>query len=516
MMSIAANSVIIQWFRRWGRELLALWPESAVVRRFARWFEQLERAMRVCAGQSTVCRLAAREGAIMRAWPESVLRRVAAALVNIPCALFRWLYQIARGLWDGSLVFRVLSALGGAAWVPLGLLMLVMLCVPHALWDNRYGFLGVLLVTALFLVGCMGRGRQRLQAERLGPYMVLYAILICYGLAASLSVALSLRFFIFHVTSFLIVLLLVSSIRSYRQLHLLIILVGAGLLAAALYGCYQGYVGVPVVAGQQDLSLNAGMPGRVYSFFDNPNNFAEVLAMLIPLMLALLINARTRVGRLLALVVLGASVISIGLTYSRSSWIGLTLAIILFFAFRNWRLVPLLLVLGLFALPFLPTSIYNRILTIGNMEDSSTRYRFYIYEAMGNLLRDYSLRGVGLGSDVMQAAFEQYPLMPDGYYPLHAHNNYLQMWGEVGIFGLLAYLGLIFGQLKAGVKAYVRGTDKRVKCMLSAAISAMCAILVISLAEYTWFYPRNMFLFWFLFGVIAVCVKIMHSPEEAK
>jgi hypothetical protein len=52
--------------------------------------------------------------------------------------------------------------------------------------------------------------------------------------------------------------------------------------------------------------------------------------------------------------------------------------------------------------------------------------------------------------------------------------------------------------------------------MLAAAVSALCGILVISLAEYTWFYPRNMFLFWFLFGVIAVCVKLARTPEEAK
>ena len=455
-------------------------------------------------------------GVILRTWPESVLCRVVVAVVNIPCALFQWLYKVARGLWDGSVAFHILSAIGGAAWLPLGVLMLVMLCVPHAMWNNTYAFLGVVLVTVLFLVGCMGRSRQRLQVERLGPYMVLYMGFIFYGLAASLSTSLSMRFFVFHVTCFLIVLLMISNIKKYSQLQLLVAIVGAGLLVAALYGCYQGYIGVDVVASQQDLSLNADMPGRVYSFFDNPNNFAEILVMLIPLMLALLINARTFGGKFLALVVLGVSVAAIGFTYGRSSWIGLVVAIVLFFAFQNWRLVPVLLVVGIIAIPFLPESIYNRILTIGNMEDSSTRYRFSIWEATGNLLKDYGWRGVGLGNDVMQSVFEQYPPMSDGNYPIHTHNNYLQMWAEVGFLGLLSYLAVIFGQLKAGVKAFVRSTDRRLKYMLSAAISALCGILVTSIAEYTWFYPRNMFLFWFLFGVIAVCIKIARTPEEPR
>ncbi len=512
MMSITANSAFIQLILLLWRGLLTLWSQSAV----GRWFARAGRAIRACAEQSAVCRLAAREGAVMRSWPDSLIRRIAAALINIPCALFRWLYQIARGLWDGSLAFRALSALGGAAWIPLGLLLLVMLCVPHESWNNIYGFLGVMLVAGLFLVGCMSHSRQRLQLERLGPYMILYMGFICYGLVASLSTSLSMRFFLFHLTCFLIVLLMVSSIKSYRQLHVLVALVGAGLLAAAVYGCYQSYIGVEVVLSQVDESLNADMPGRIYSFFDNPNNFAEILVMLVPLMLALLINARTFGGKFLTLVVLGSSVAAIGFTYSRSGWIGLAGAVVLFFAFQNWRLVPVLLVAGIVAVPFLPESIYNRVLTIGNMEDSSTLYRFSIWKATGNLLKDYGLRGVGLGNDVMKTAFEQYPPMMDGNYPIHTHNNYLQMWSEVGFFGLLAYLALVLGQLKAGVRAFVKGTDKRVKWMLSAAISAMCGILVISLAEYTWFYPRNMFLFWFLFGVIAVCVKITRTQEDVK
>ena len=34
-----------------------------------------------------------------------------------------------------------------------------------------------------------------------------------------------------------------------------------------------------------DLKVNAGMPGRVFSIFDNPNTFAQVLLLLLPLVL---------------------------------------------------------------------------------------------------------------------------------------------------------------------------------------------------------------------------------------
>lgn len=123
---------------------------------------------------------------------------------------------------------------------------------------------------------------------------------------------------------------------------------------------------------------------------------------------------------------------------------------------------------------------------------------------------------MGLGSDIMKKVFQTYPTNFDGSYPIHTHNNYLQMWGEAGIWGILSFLGLLVWQLKKGVKAFRAAADPRVRRMLAAAIGAFCGICVIGLAEYTWFYPRNMFTYWFLFGVIAACVKLVKADRTAK
>ena len=311
-----------------------------------------------------------------------------------------------------------------------------------------------------------------------------------------------------------LVLLVVSMVRKYEQLQLMVALAVLGLSVAALYGCYQSYIGVDIVASQQDMNLNQGMPGRVYSFFDNPNNFAEQLAMLLPLNLALFLNSRWR-GKLLSLLSLGVGLVAIGATYGRASWIGLAGAVLVFLALLNWRWVPVFLLVGLAAIPFLPETIYNRILTIFNAgEDSSVQYRFGIYETTRNLMEDYWARGVGLGTDVMKKVFQTYPTNFDGSYPVHTHNNYLQMWGETGILGLLAYLSLLLYQLKSGVKSFCAALDPRVKRMMAAAIGAFCGILVIGVAEYTWYYPRNMFTYWFLFGVIGACIKLVRMEQD--
>lgn len=504
-MSVAENSYLIRLLIAIWAVLSDAWQDSAP----GRLFRHIGAALRRQVEGSGICQFVWREGALTRHWPHSLSCRLLTAGLNLPCALVRWIYKLGRRVWDASVFFRLVTAMGVASFAFLGLFLLVMLCAPHQIWNNLYGLLGAVALTLLFILGSAVRPRHRLELDRLGPYMVFYMGLMACALVGSLSPGLSLRFFLFHVTSFLLVLLVVSSVRRYEQLHLVVALAVAGITVAALYGCYQGYVGVDVVPSQQDMVLNAGMPGRVYSFFDNPNNFAELLAMLIPLDLALFLNTKGWRGKALALLALVPCVVAIGLTYGRGSWLGLCLAIVVFLGLMNWRFIPLVIVLGLCAIPLLPETIYNRILTIGNMKDSSTRYRFDIYAATGHLMKDFWRQGVGLGTDVMQAVFhERYPPMTNGAYPIHTHNNYLQMWGEAGILGLLSFLALILYQLKAGVKAFLAGTDKRVKRLLAAALAGLCGILLVSVAEYTWFYPRNMFIFWFVFGVIAAGVKL--------
>lgn len=508
-MSIAENSVICRFLLFLWLEAVELWKGSFLYSILSGWGGAIRRGVE----KSALCRLIWREGRLLRDWPQSVSCHVITALVNLPCALVKLIYKAGKKLWDGSFLFRLLTGVGrGAAWL-MGLLMLVMLAAPHDNWNNVYGFLGAVAVTALFVLGT-ANSRGRLEFERMGPYLTFFFAFVCIALVTSLSTSLSLRFFLFHVTCLLIVLVLVSSVQRVEQLQGSVAIASAGLFIASLYGCYQGVIGVPVVASQQDMTVNAGMPGRVYSFFDNPNNFAEILVMLLPLLLALFLNARTWRGRAASLVGLGAGLAAIGYTLSRSSWLGLALAVFVFLALQNWRIVPFAIVAVIVAIPFLPETIYNRLLTIGNMQDSSTTYRFAIYGATANLMKDYWFQGVGLGSDVMTKAFTNYPTMFDGNHPIHTHNNYLQMWGELGLLGGLSYLALVLGQLKRGVKAFYGAENRAVRNLLAAAVGSFCGILLIGMAEYTWFYPRNMFLFWFLFGIIGACVKLVRAPSE--
>ena len=85
----------------------------------------------------------------------------------------------------------------------------------------------------------------------------------------------------------------------------------------------------------------------------------------------------------------------------------------------------------------------------------------------------------------------------------------------MGLAGFISYLALLLYTLKSGVKAFYSSKNKRLRYVLAGAVAAFCGILVISLAEYTWFYPRNMFTYWFLLGVIMACVKLGRQEQAA-
>ena len=173
-MSIANHSLFIRFFLAVWLGFRRAWSGSVLGRAcdgLERWFTRQLRG-------SVLFRFIWREGALPRAWPDSLICRLLTAVVNIPCALCKLLYKAGRPVWDGSLFCRLLERLGGASLFFLGLFMLVMLAAPHEMWNNTYGLLGAAAVAALFVVGSASRSSDLLEVDTLCHYKSLYCAYI--------------------------------------------------------------------------------------------------------------------------------------------------------------------------------------------------------------------------------------------------------------------------------------------------------------------------------------------------
>jgi O-antigen ligase len=493
------------------------------------WFALLDsRFYRLCTGvgrgiavafqNSVLCNALVRPGLVTRAWEDSTLCRLLDKVANcIPAALHR-LYLRTQPAWDGSVVFRILAGMGENVPAILSWLFLLMMVCPYTNWNNLYGLAVALLALVLCFSGAMRRDSLRLNVKAFSPYMWFFFLFLIVGVLESSDIMISVRYLLYFVTAILLALLVASTVERIDQLKRLAAFGAAGLPVATAYGVYQRVVlGLTNSSLTVDLTVNPDLPGRVYSFFDNANTFAQVLVMMLGMTLGLLFASRTVWGKIAALVALVSGLVGIAMTYSRASWVGLIVAVFLFVLLAAPRLIPALILVAAAMLPFLPASIYNRLLTIFNSSDSSTVSRFPIYEVGFKMWKLYPLTGVGLGSE-LSAAKALNSGWYHGYFDFpHYHNIYIQLAVETGALGLLSYLGGFLAACKATIRAALAADCPHpVKYLAIGCFSGLAGMMVCGLADYFWHYPRVMAIFWLIFGIMVACVRLARVEENGE
>jgi len=86
---------------------------------------------------------------------------------------------------------------------------------------------------------------------------------------------------------------------------------------------------------------------------------------------------------------------------------------------------------------------------------------------------------------------------------------------EMGVLGGIGFLTFAYSSLKKGLGAYNR-TDKELRCTIIAAIASICGISFVCAAEYVWFYPRVMFIFFVVFGLLLSAVRLAKKQNGGK
>lgn len=484
--------------------LAALYEESALHRLLASLGRWCSRQI----DESAVLRPLCREGAAARAWPDSVLCRLLSFLVNLPGRLLRRLYEALPLTFEDSFFARLAFAVGEETAVAQSWLIMLLWVIPFSHWNNAYSLMGFTALLALFYAGSMGRADFRLDMAAVGFYPVVLFGAAFLGVVCSYSPSLSLRYLFYHVSAALCVVVTVSAVRHTEDLKRLLAGGAVCVLVSSLYGVYQRIQGVEVNRSYVDLKVNAGMPGRVESFFDNANTFCEILLLLLPLTAALVLCSRHLYSKLIAGGIVVVGVAAAGMTYSRASWVGLACAMAVFVFLWRPKLIPLCAALCVLCIPLLPTTIWNRILTIGNLSDSSTLNRIPTLLAALEMIRSRPLRGIGLGAMVPRAYAADWNLYHANFPYVHSHNFYLEVWLQTGLLGVVSFVGALLWNIKQTARTVRHCGPSAARTIACAAAAALCGAMVCGLADYLWHYPRVMVIFWFVFAVALAGVKL--------
>lgn len=451
--------------------------------------------------ESHILRILCREGVISLAWPKSALCRGLSWLVNLPSHLLHQLYMAFQPIFEDSFFARLAFSVGEQTAIAQSWLIMLLWSIPFSHWNNAYSLTGFVFLLVLFHAGSMHQKEMRLDLVNIGCYPLILFGSMFLAVAFSYTPSLSLRFLFYHISAALCVLVTVSAVRTIDHLKRLAAGGTICVMVSSVYGVIQRIQGVEVNASHVDLKVNIGMPGRVESFFDNPNTFAQVLILLLPLVLALCLCSTHYLSKLAALGVFSVGLAALGMTYSRASWVGFAVSLTVFVFLWKPALIPAFLLFCCLAIPFLPTTIWNRILTIANPADTSTASRIPLYQAALEVIRMRPFQGAGLGTATTQAYISDFDLYHSKAPFVHSHNIYLELWIQAGLLGIVGFVSSMLWGIKRAARAVRHSSNSSARTICCAAASAMCGAMVCGLADYLWNYPRVMCIFWFVFAM---------------
>ncbi|MEM9386275.1 MAG: putative O-glycosylation ligase, exosortase A system-associated [Pseudomonadota bacterium] len=183
--------------------------------------------------------------------------------------------------------------------------------------------------------------------------------------------------------------------------------------------------------------------GPPQTFFSGTNPLGLTLLMILPLMLFLFIHSERKVIRYALLASMLFTSVAVLSTYSRGAFLaaGSVAAYLVLHSRHKFKLAPILLVLGVGLLAFMPEQYTERIQSIQNFDqEESAMGRIRAWQVAYGVAADNPL--VGGGFQMMSAElFERYQ---PGHKPHDMHSIYFEALGEQGFIGLALFLALMF------------------------------------------------------------------------
>ena len=330
---------------------------------------------------------------------------------------------------------------------------------------------------------------------------LLILLLVIFGVCAvtSLAPAASVKIYMVYLPFIAFVFLTIRALDTKDKVKTAVtVFVTAGLLVS-LYGIYQQFFGDNLGHAWLDDEMFEDITVRVYSTLENPNVLGEYLLLVLPLSAAMIWSCKKLISKLYFSGVFCAAALCMIFTQSRGCWLGLILSAAVFAVLVDKRLVFAGIIV-LLCLPFvLPQSIIARFTSIGNLSDSSSSYRLYIWLGTIAMLKDFWLYGIGLGSTAYNQVYPFYSY--SGIIAPHAHNLYLQIMCETGISGLVVFCLFIIVTLKKMFTGYLADKKGMYGIICAAVIAGLFGFLLQGMFDYVWYNYRVFLMFWIFIGM---------------
>ncbi len=290
------------------------------------------------------------------------------------------------------------------------------------------------------------------------------------SMTVTLSINLSLKEIIKWIEVLIVLFIGAQYIRTRRQIWALIIIICLAGISQAIMGYAQNFFDLGPTAFIRNSAL------RVYGTFGQPNPYAGYINMTLTIAVALTLLARSWSIRILA----GCTAILLAaaeyFSQSRGGEIALAVAVLFIVTLGIPRLRPLMGAAGIgglgivagylagivperFLLPILKVlGLASISFTAPSAADYSTAERLAHWIAGARMFLTHPLLGVGIGN--YPEAYPRYFITIFANPLGHAHNYYINIAAEAGIFGVLGLILFLVASFVAGGRSF-RAISKR-------------------------------------------------------
>ncbi len=214
---------------------------------------------------------------------------------------------------------------------------------------------------------------------------------------------------------------------------------------------------------------------RVFGSFAHPNPFAYFMALAVSLSIFFIFK-KENLQRIFAIAFFPLALLSIGMTYTRGTWLLVAGVIILFGVIKKRTLLAVFAGLVLVAY-FLAPPFQDRVNSIFSLESSSSiSWRISLWQDTFGYVweRPFLGHGIGTSEDLILEK------RGAGFGSTITHNDFLRMALDVGLIGLVLYLYLFISLIVLLVKKYQKEKTQDKK---TALLAFSCFVVMLFLAS---------------------------------
>ncbi len=349
--------------------------------------------------------------------------------------------------------------------------------------------------------------------DGIGFFVIIFIAVYFIASMTSFAVMKSFSIWAVYLAFMAMYFVIINSVDSKKLLiNLLICFAMSGVLVC-LYGICQYVFGWDTAQAWMDEEMFGDIKMRIYSTLGNPNVLGEYILLVLPVSIGLMWTRKSAASKIVYAGISAVMFLALILTFSRGCWVGLLVAAAVFVTFAAGKLWGL----GLAALPvipmILPESIINRFLSIGDMKDSSTSYRVYIWMGTLAMMKDFWISGIGMGQEAFTQVYPFYSY--NGVVAPHSHNLFLQILVESGIAGIAVFLLIVFFFLRRMMTGYgYGGKGSELSTLITAITAGVCGFLVQGMFDNCFYNYRVMLVFWCVIAMGRACVYVAKQRSE--